>query len=203
MKLKYYLRGIATGILFTLCVLTLTGTSEKEKMSDSEIIHAAKALGMTETEGFVKISGLQPTAEVTKSPLATSSPEPTSALVINTVTPTATPTDSTTETVTPTVPPTGMPVMTETVTPTKTPTPNPVSSDTNHQKLISFQIVKGMYSNAVAQEAYRIGLVENADEFDRYLVDHGYASLIRIGTYQIKQGATYSEIAVMICGKTK
>lgn len=152
MKLKYYLRGIAVGIIFTIVILTLTGAMDNQAMSDSEIIHAAKLLGMVEGKE-VNISGIAPTPTavptesatptpeendgdgngdagkgdvpfVTEAPTSTVTPTPTLSTV-PTVTPTPTPVPTKVPEVTPTPVPTEVPKATPTPEPTKAPTPTP------------------------------------------------------------------------------
>ncbi len=69
--------------------------------------------------------------------------------------------------------------------------PTPVVSD----EKVSITIFSGMSSEAFAYEAQRLGLVEDALALDRYLVQNGYSKYIRAGTYRIKKGSTYEEIA--------
>lgn len=223
MKLKYYLRGIAIGIIFTILVMTLTGANEKEKMSDSEIIHAAKSLGMVEADNRGSLTGLVPTPTpipteapttsptpipvvtatpipvatetpaLTETPVATATPAPTEAATVTPIlTPTPAPIATTVPTTTPA--PTAAPVL----TPTPTPTKAPESGDHQDEDTIILTVKKGMYSEAVSQVAYEVGLVEDAKDFDKYLSDHGFASNIHIGDYKIKKGASYFEIATII-----
>ena len=42
------------------------------------------------------------------------------------------------------------------------------------------------------------GLVEDASDFDRYLVDNGYSRRISTGTYEIPLDSTQEEIAKII-----
>ena len=212
MKLKYYMRGLGTGILFAIIVMSLTGANGKETMSDSEIIHAAKKLGMVEADSNVKITGLNPTP----TPEA-STQEPEDSSTITPITePTEIPESIVTEEPTqePTEEPTQEPIQEPTLAPTATPTPTPdptptpspeptkapeeVQGNESIGETITLTIVKGMYSHHVADEAKRIGLVEDAKEFDRYLIDNGYASSIRIGDYVFEQGVTFAEIAEII-----
>ena len=234
MKLKYYLRGIAIGIIFTIIVMTLTGATGKEKMSDSEIIHAAKLLGMEEAADKVKITGIAPTPsqlpiqEPTMSPITTPTVTPTitgesTAQTTGTPTempigaptemptdaPTTTPIDAPTGTTeTPTDAPIDTPTPTPiaaiaTVTTTPIPTKTPESDDTTDDsaEIVILKVKKGMYSAAISQAAYEVGLVKDAKDFDKYLSNNGFASNIHIGDYKIKKGATYFEIASIITTK--
>jgi hypothetical protein len=187
MRLKYYLRGLGIGILFSVVVIGLTGANDKPSMTDSEIIHAAKALGMVEAQSQVDLNGLSPTPTLSPDDNQNSTTEPTTDPTI----------EPTTE---PTVEPTAEPTLepTATTTPTPEPTTAPVEENSGEKKTVTLTIVKGMYSNAVAKEAFRIGLVESAEEFDKYLIENGYASKIHINTYEFEVGATAWEIAQRI-----
>lgn len=171
MRLKYYMRGLGIGILFSVIVSGLTGANNKATMSDAEIIHAAKALGMVEAQSQVDLTDLSPTVKPTVEPTVEPTQEPTPTLE-----PTATPTPL----------------------PTPEPTETPVVEESGNKQTITLNIVKGMYSHEVAEEAYRIGLVESVEEFDQYLINNGYASRIHINSYEFELGATEWEIAEKI-----
>ena len=59
-------------------------------------------------------------------------------------------------------------------------------------------VVKGNSSNVVADKLEKLGLIDNARAFDKYLVDNGYATRISVGTFQIPYGSTYEFIAKTI-----
>lgn len=206
MKLKYYLRGIAIGIIFTISIMTLTGANGKEKMSDSEIIHAAKSLGMVEAENKGPLTIPTPTLVPTESPTTSPTSMPITTTPIPTKTPVATPipTPTAAPTPMPTATPTPVATLTPTVTPTPiaTPIPTKVPESVDHvdegDEIVVLTVKKGMYSEAVSQAAYEAGLVEDAKDFDKYLISHGFASNIHIGDYSIKKGATYFDIATII-----
>lgn len=63
---------------------------------------------------------------------------------------------------------------------------------------VEISIVKGMWSDAVSEALENAGLVEDGGDFNDFLSDNGYASFISVGTYEIKMGASYSEIAKII-----
>lgn len=203
MKLKYYMRGLGTGILFAVVVMGLTGANEKAKMSNAEIIHAAKALGMVEGESGKNLSGLSPTLAPTVNPTKAVNPDATITPALeetkdpsSIITPE--PINTPTPTVTPTVAPTPEPTIAPTPTAKPATTVAPKPTNTTKKETIILNIKKGMYSHAVAQEAYRVGLIDNVEAFDKYLMDHGYASNIRINTYEFEKGASMWEIAEKI-----
>ncbi len=89
-----------------------------------------------------------------------------------------------------------MPTMPDSPTMPMMPPPESSSQEieTNGEK-ISITIPQGMGSESFALELQKAGLVEDAVDFDRYLMQNNYALYIRPGTYRILPGATYEEIA--------
>ena len=60
------------------------------------------------------------------------------------------------------------------------------------------QIKPGMWSDEIAKTFYDMQLVKDAEGFDSFLCDNGYASMIRVGSYKVPKGSTYEEIAKII-----
>ena len=225
MKLKYYMRGIGVGIVFSVLVFSAFDY-KKQQMTDAEIIEAAKELGMEEKK-TIDLSALAPTPMTSndqdlleenknqKNELdqqetqeknstdkaensmdnkenSTDNKENSTNQVDNSQEEAANSFNNkenlTTEGTSTEENSTGgtTPVLEneESVTPTK--------------ELKTLVIQKGMHSHDVADLCESLGLVENAKEFDRYLIDQGYASGLRINRYEIPIGATYEEIAILI-----
>lgn len=224
MKVKYYMRGVGVGIILTVIVCSFGNKDAKTAMSDSEIIAAAKQLGMVENDHDYDLSVLKgtitPTPEPTMESEGTVTPEPTKGIEA-TVTPE--PTNGIEATVTPeptkgieatvTPEPTKGIGVTVTPEPTKgleaTMTPDPTKEDeamgsqstTIEEDIRSFAIKSGMGSEAVAKAVQESGLVADWEEFNRYLITEGYSSKIRTSNYSIAMGATYDEIAELITKK--
>ena len=59
-------------------------------------------------------------------------------------------------------------------------------------------IEKGNSSNVVADKLQALGVIQDSKDFDRYLVDHGYANRISVGTFQIPYDSGYEFIAKTI-----
>lgn len=75
------------------------------------------------------------------------------------------------------------------------------SEDTeNSTEIIEIAIVHGDDSGTVSRKLYNAGLVDNASEFDYYLMQHGYDKRISVGTVKISSGSTWQEIAEKISG---
>lgn len=74
------------------------------------------------------------------------------------------------------------------------PAPAPAATDSK-----TVVIPGGSSSDAVAQVLYNAGVIDNAVSFNRFLIDKGKDRIIRSGTKVIPAGATYEEIANIIC----
>ena len=56
-------------------------------------------------------------------------------------------------------------------------------------------VTAGMGSQNVARLLQDAGIIENASDFDSYLMKNGYATKIEIGTYEFNNSMSYQEIA--------
>lgn len=190
MKLKYFLRGLASGIVITTLLLTISFNVGKDDISEQEIIKRAEKLGMVmEEETDLLSSTSTPTKENEAEATATVSPEITEETEV-TVSVTQTPTKE----------PTQEPTQEPTKEPTKEPTPIPTQAAASSEKKV-LTIVSGMWSDAVARELQAMGLVDSASEFDQYLIKNGYADRLVVGTFEIPAGASYDEIARIITSR--
>jgi len=194
MKLKYYMRGLGLGIILTTLILTISGNTQ-EKLSDKEIKVRAAALGMVEEDNsdlHKILDGNKPsgTDQATGAPGASPSLEPTQTAAAE---PTILPTKE------PTPKPSVTPIPTLTPTPTPVPTLIPVvNNNQDADKKISFTIKRGMSSGQVATLLVQKGLIEDADDFNKYIIKKDKESTIRVGTYSLPQTATYDDIVKII-----
>ena len=78
------------------------------------------------------------------------------------------------------------------------PTVIPVPTDISEAKYVSFTIMRGMTSMDVSEVLKEIGLIEDAEDFNRYVIGQGKAGVIRIGTFTLEEGASYQEIVDII-----
>ncbi len=65
---------------------------------------------------------------------------------------------------------------------------------------VEITIARGDDSGTVARKLQNAGLVENASEYDAYLMQHGYDKKIRVGSVTIPADSTWQEIAEYISG---
>ena len=181
MKLKYYMRGLGIGIIVTTLIFSLSGY--RKPLSDTEIMDRALKLGMVKEQEQSDHS-LNEMLNEKKSEDKKDNP-----------------TTVPTPTVTPTPGPTATPSPAPTTTPSPEPTKEPTAVPTQSPATQTFTIKKGMSSDKVASLLDQIGLVENAKEFNTYLVKEGLADRIRIGTFEVDSDASYKEIARIITSR--
>ncbi len=197
MKLKYYMRGLGIGMILTTLILSIGGT--KERLTDQEIMDRAKTLGMVvEDEKDKNLDHVlaEINQSVTPAPVATIAP---------TVPPANTPT-VVPATVTP-LEPTKQPTPEPTKTPISKPAAKSGTSDKTQSKgqteeeKITFTINKGMTSERVAALLEEKKLINNAADFDQYIINVGKARKIKVGTYTFYKGTSYSDIVSKITRK--
>lgn len=160
-KIKYYLRGLGTGIVITTLVLTIsfnvrscTAKSLKEETTTEETTKEKTTKKETTTE---ETTTKETTTEET------------------------TMEETTTEEIT-----------------TEETTEETTTKKINTETYVTFSVVSGMSSDSVAQVLADMGVVEDARDFNLYLCTNGYDKIIRVGTYEVKVGAGYEEIARLI-----
>lgn len=221
MRLKYFLRGVGIGILVTTIILTVTHSSER-RMSDSEVIDRAIELGMSfsashsgqqsgteeastdesstgqETSGDDVTDDLQHDGE-TETEMGSQSPSET--VSESTSDGEASPgkeseavTGMTTQAITET---------TETTTELTTENNNAGSAAgvMNNEVTCTINITKGMSSRTVCDMLKQNGIIEDAADFDRYLIKTGYDDKIRVGEVEVNSGMTYEELTASLYKK--
>ena len=221
MRLKYFLRGVGIGILVTTIILTATHASER-RMSDSEVIDRAIELGMSfsashsgqqsgteeaspdesstgqETSGDDVTDDLQHDGE-TETEMGSQSPSET--VSESTSDGEASPgkeseavTGMTTQAITET---------TETTTELTTENENAGSAAgvMNNEVTCTINITKGMSSRTVCDMLKQNGIIEDAADFDRYLIKTGYDDKIRVGEVEVNSGMTYEELTALLYKK--
>ncbi len=194
MKRRYYLkgfvRGVGLGMILTALIMGLTMDAGKP-MTDAEVRAKALQLGMVDP-GSLSLSNVGTSsgggdsdsfaaldASPSPSPAGTGTETPQPSEDAGTETP-RTPEDAGTETAQP---------------PEDAETETAQPSDVGTVRIV---IVRGDNSYTVSRRLQEAGLVENAREFDAYLVDNGYSKSIRTGTYDIPLGADWEDIIYII-----
>lgn len=169
MKLKYFLRGLGSGIIFAAVIFLTAYYSSNHEMTDKEIIEKAKTLGMVEAEDPIKdlITSEKKMTEKNKKDKTEKEKE------------------ASTKT-------------TEKVTTEKITTEKVTEEKTTEEEQISITVNSGDTSYTVCQRLEAAGVINDAAEFDTYLVENGYADRIRIDTYSVKKGMSFHDIAEII-----
>lgn len=192
MKLRYYLRGLGTGILVAALILGRL-ISESRPLTDAEIRAKALTLGMVDAESLslsdVGSDGGSTQGSPGMDP-ETGSPEDDGLPKqgVNDLPDGRSPDEEVEpETVTDSVPSSSPEVTPEFISPV------PESAES-----VIVEIFRGDSSHTVSVRLVEAGLVEDAREFDNYLVDNGYSRKIRAGTYSIPVGASWEEIVDII-----
>lgn len=203
MKLKYYLRGLAVGVLLTTIVLAIANAGKKP-LTDAQIRQRALALGMIEIDS-VRLSALQgestsppesgspsdmPESNVPESGSESSTPESsTSAETAQSPEKEDNSTEASTQPETSSEP--------ETSPEQDVPMEQDVPLGSGAEP-VTFQVKSGAGSSSVSQDLAAAGLIEDAAAFDTFLCDNGYSKRIRAGTYKIVPGTSEEDIAKII-----
>ena len=197
MKLKYYLRGIGTGMIVTTLILAISFSFRKPEMTDEEIRQRAQALGMV----------MQEDSQTTEEKKAQETEEH------GTMTP---PAD--TQATGQEAPFAGTPTAEQEVLPpdagTTAQTPqepaqpdnaqgtpqNGVSADQSGETGGSFHLVieSGDVCRIVCEKLQKNGLIADAQAMRSHMSELGYANSIRAGAYEIPYGLTMEEVAQVI-----
>lgn len=215
MKIKYYLRGIGSGILITMLMLVLAG-GMKEKLSDDEIISRAKALGMVEQQTTVLSEDMKSKPITVSNATASenkvsnnqiSSNEVSSNEVSSNKGSSNKASDSAVSKNTAVLPqistkadeaedgqaPKSEDAKTDIKTDTK------AADSTSKEVVITISSGQGSYS--IAKQCEAAGLVTDAKKFDLFLGSKGYDRRLVVGSHTIQAGATEDEIGKILSSK--
>lgn len=210
MKMKYYVRGFGIGVLFVTILFSLI--RKPAELSDAEIRNRAAELGMfTEQEMREKqLASLQETELKWKEKLKEQETEYKALLQqkAETEQDQSSEKEGATET--------DIPVDKEDVIepdvqeepsepeipaePEVTVEPE-IPEEELEPGVVQFTVIRGMTSEQVSGLLQEKGLVENWADFNRYLVQRGVQSSIRVGVYRIREDADYQTIADLITSR--
>ena len=183
MKLKYYLRGLGIGIVFTTLILMISFSNYEKPISDAEIIKRAEALGMVMKEDVGTIFDKNKNTESIESEETETmidTEEAADTEVVETQMQTTEETESETE------------IQTETEQPHETEkTSEDVGVTGETYRLV---IKSGDVPRLICKELEENGVITSASALRQYLSDVGYARSIVIGEYEIPYGATKEEV---------
>lgn len=214
MKLKYYLRGFGTGVLFATVILMITfgikknigsggNSASSGNLPEITVSDASESSpdgeSTSQNQGVIDEPGTDLIQDIPDSGEDTSednssdfSEDPTTESTPDFI--------QNTENQT-----TDMPAEPDTTTmepePDTIPEPEPDTTvDGGDRETVTFVITSGMISNTAASILEELGVVESGYDFNMYLYNNGYESKLRVGTYEIPKGASYEEITRIITG---
>ena len=218
MKLKYYLRGLGIGIILTVIILAIASSGKEETLSDEEIIERAETMGMimeeeTEKNGLPVEEGpkeelVEP--EQSEGPKEEEAVEPEQSEEPKEEEPVEPEQSEEPKEEEPVEPEQSEePKEEEPVEPEQSEKPKeeePVEPEQSEEpetevsgEVVIVEIIRGEYSDKISVKLLEAGLVADADEFNRYLVESGMDERIAVGKHQIPQGASMEEIARILC----
>ncbi len=194
MKLKYFLRGLGTGIVFCALIMLVAYMTSGDNISDKEIIERAENLGMVMEEDVSIINKNDSSSEDNTGDITTEEYS----------TETTTESDKTEESTTEagkTEDDTDTTVTSESTTEATTEEKKPSSDG----ELVSAKIsvTSGMTSTEVALLLQEAGVIDDYLDFDQYLNENGYSTQIRINDYTFNNKMTYEEIAKALIKEDK
>ncbi|MCM1111766.1 MAG: hypothetical protein NC399_00780 [Muribaculum sp.] len=219
MRLRYYLRGLAVGIVLTTIIFAVVNAGNKP-LTDAQIRQRALALGMIESDS-VRLSSLQGGQEPAETESGSGEnasggegmPEDQSGnasggdgVGLSEESGESAPDGngmSETQESGANAPDGGVRpdgsagASTE---PEETSVETGSSETEEPLQTITFRIQNGAGSSGVSRDLAAVGLVEDASAFDTFLCDNGYSKRLRAGTYEIVPGTSEEEIARIITG---
>ena len=195
MKLKYYLRGLGTGILFATVILFI---SYAYRMSDKQIKERAKELGMVFPSKEASVEVETTTKEVADESITS---EKDSEEVKDDETKESTSDIETEEKATEET--STEEITTEEKTTEETTTEEETTKSDKPVKSYVLTVTSRTISRDVARKLEDAGIIDDAEEFNDYLCENDYASNIQNGKFTVKSNMTYKEIAEIITSKPK
>jgi len=199
MKIRYYLRGLGLGILVTAIFFMISGKSS-QTMSDEMIKARAKELGMSES---VVLSEL-PVKEETTLLEEEEMPEETITVVAETeetLVEESVAEESNEEVVEEVAEEVAIETeeeIAEEFTQAEPVTETEVQIAENTEPIV-IAVNRGEGSDTVSGRLQEAGLVADAHEYDKYLMANGYDKRIGVGNHTIPAGATWEDIAKILC----
>ena len=185
MKLRYYLRGVGTGILVTAIIMGVALGVQNNSMTEEQIKEKAKELGMVEESLLSEVAEDIQDEQINKSEEAQETKE---VQEIKEVQETKEVQDAQED-----KQPDEETIKEETIKEV------PIQVETAAPVMI--EVVGGESSVSISKKLEAAGLITSAKEYDQYLCDQGYDKKIIVGKHEVPIGADYETIAKIITSK--
>ena len=196
MKLKYYLRGLAVGVLLTTIILAIANRDNRP-LTDAQIRQRALELGMVE-EGSIKLSYLQTGEGKNGSESLPPDNNPESSVPESSVPESGEESSVEEDTEESSASESGMESSEEESSEGSSVPESSEENSTPDAQSVILQIRSGASSYTVSRDLAALGLVEDASAYDQFLCDNGYSKKIHVGTYEIMPGTSEEDIAKLI-----
>ncbi len=176
MRLKYYLRGLGLGIIFTCVILMIFSNGNKSK--DTSVVEDSNGIELTEAVGndFDSNEEEEPsvTDESNNDENDSNSNDENDSNSNDEI-------QSLDENI-------NKPIDDQTV--------NEITGDSGEleSEYVSLVIEQGDIARNVAEKLYEDGIINDVEAFRKYLGETGVSHTLHAGEYQIKVGATFEEI---------
>lgn len=172
MRLKYYLRGLGLGIIFTCVILMIFSNGNKSK--DTSVDENSNGIELTEAVGNDFDSNGEEAQNVTdesnNNEIDSNSNNETQNLDEN---------------------------MNK---PADDLNVNEITGDSGdlESEYVSLVIEQGDIARDIAEKLYEDGIIDDVEAFRKYLGETGVSHTLHAGEYQIKVGSTYEEIVEVL-----
>lgn len=195
MKLKYYLRGLGVGILFSTIILSFSfkaALKEKTKEIKSNTDNSVAANTDEEIKNLEDL--LIPTTDPTNESATDDTTMPTD-------TPEATPSEDSSDPILEVDKAEDSNKSNEDKKLVAEETDKKVDSNEENndsQDYVYISIQNGMSSGEVALILKNYGIIENNKDFNNFLIENGYYANIKVGDFKLSKNSTYEQIANLI-----
>lgn len=211
--MKRFVQGLGAGIIMTTLIFTVAYyTVGNNKMTDKEIIKEAQKLGMEKvtepplftepnTDGGVSDGAVQNEAAPQEQVIVPADGETGTeqsvpqdeGIVEEQVAPQSEDVSQEQEIPQSDGVPTGENNIQDNIT-QQDPATQPEPADV----VVQLTVDKGDEAITVANKLQQLGVISDAVEFDRYLRSNSQTRTIQVGTYEVRQGMSYEELASML-----
>ncbi len=206
MKIRYYLRGLGLGVLVT-AIFFMVSDNSSTTLSDEQIKERARKLGMTESVVLAELPTEETTVEATTIEETVTEENVTEEFSTEEIV-----TEETTveepveeeETVTEVYETTVEESVEEETSEEEehevtSEAPETEENFGTNTEPVLITVNRGEGSDTVSKRMQDAGLVADAHEYDRYLMTNGYDKRIGAGEHLIPVGATWEDMAKILC----
>ena len=208
MNVKTYLKGIGVGIIVTSLILIIAGNMNNS-MSDADVIKRAKELGIVEASAVnqsketveeTKVEETKETAEVSDAKENSAETSATETTEDNKPVENNTTEDASINTSEDVKPDEASIPEDNTTDTSESNTTDDTASETASGETLKVEVRSGMSSESVSLAVKNAGLVEDDNEFNKYLCENGYDKKLRVGSFDIPSGSDFETISKYLCG---